>query len=68
MSRIGVMKHLGILADADLLVSRKQGRVRELYFNAAPIQMIYDRWTTEYASFWATKAMDLKYRIEGVKS
>ncbi len=66
MSRIGVMKHLKILVDAGLLISRKSGRVRELYFNAAPIQMIHDRWTTEYAEFWATKAMDFKYRMEGI--
>ena len=67
MSRIGVMKHLRLLEDAGLIVSRKTGRVRELYFNAAPIQLVYDRWTTEYAGFWASKAMDLKYQLEGVK-
>ena len=66
MSRIGVMKHLGVLETADLVVSRKSGRVRELYFNAVPIQLIYDRWTTEYSSFWAGRAMDLKYRLEGI--
>lgn len=66
MSRIGVMKHLNILVEANLVISRKSGRVRELFFNAAPIQMIHDRWTTEYAAFWATKAMDLKYQIEGI--
>lgn len=64
MSRIGVMKHLGILVDARLLVSRKQGRTRQLFFNAAPIQMIYDRWTDEYAAFWVTQAVDLKYKAE----
>lgn len=64
ISRIGVMKHLRILVDAQLIISRKEGRKRELYFNAAPIQMIYDRWTTEYSTFWATQAVDLKYRVE----
>ena len=64
MSRIGVMKHLQILVDAKLVISRKQGRTRELYFNAAPIQLIYDRWTDEYSSFWATQAVDLKYQAE----
>ncbi len=67
MSRIGVLKHLNVLEKAEMIVSRKKGRVRELYLNAAPIQLIYDRWTSEYAAFWASKAMDLKYRIEGVK-
>jgi DNA-binding transcriptional ArsR family regulator len=64
MSRIGVMKHLQILTDAKLVISRKQGRTRALYFNAVPIQMIYDRWTDEYSAFWATQAVDLKYKVE----
>ncbi len=66
MSRIGVMKHLGLLEAAGLVISRKPGRTRELYFNTGPIQAVYDRWTTEYASFWASQAMDLKYQIEGM--
>ncbi len=65
ISRIGVMKHLGVLVDAKLIISRKRGRTRELFFNAAAIQMIYDRWTTEYSAFWVTQAVDLKYRAEG---
>ncbi len=64
ISRIAVMKHLDVLESADLVVSRKQGRRRELFFNAVPIQMIYDRWTTEYSRFWASRALDLKYLLE----
>lgn len=64
ISRIGVMKHLQILVDAKLILSRKEGRKRVLYFNAAPIQLIYDRWTTEYSAFWASQAVDLKYLAE----
>ena len=67
MSRIGVMKHLKILVDSKLVVSRKHGRTRELYFNAAPIQMIYDRWTDDYSAYWATQAVDLKYKVENKK-
>jgi DNA-binding transcriptional ArsR family regulator len=65
ISRIGVMKHLNILVEAKLVISRKQGRSRQLFFNAAPIQMIYDRWTDEYSAFWATQAVDLKKQVEG---
>lgn len=64
ISRIAVMKHLDVLQNAQLIVSRKAGRRRELFFNAVPIQMIYDRWTTEYSRFWASKALDLKYLLE----
>src|SRR5262245_19969568 len=63
-SRIAVMKHLRVLEDAALVVSRREGRARRLYFNAVPIQMIYDRWTTEYGSLWARRLADLKYRVE----
>ena len=64
MSRIGVMKHLLVLEEAGLLVSRKSGRIRQLYFNIVPLQAIHDRWTTEYGEFWATRALDLKRRLE----
>lgn len=66
VSRIAVMKHLGVLEAADLVVSRKVGRMRQLYFNAVPLQVIHDRWTTDYAAFWAGRVMDLKYQLEGL--
>ncbi len=68
MSRIAVMKHLRILEAADLIVSEKKGRSRRLYFNAVPLQMIYDRWTTEYSVFWAERLTDIKYRIESKRT
>ena len=65
ISRIAVMKHLRVLVDANLVISRKKGRTRELFFNVAPIQMIHDRWSDQYSEFWATRMIDLKYKIEG---
>lgn len=64
MSRIAVMKHLKILEEAELISSEKEGRTRALYMNAVPIQMIYDRWTTEYSSLWSGRMTDLKYHVE----
>ncbi len=64
VSRIAVMKHLAVLEEANLLISRKDGRTRRLYFNAAPIQMIYDRWTTDYSAYWAGELTRLKYLSE----
>jgi len=64
MSRIAVMKHLRILVYAGLVISEKEGRSRKLYFNCVPIQMIYDRWTTEYSALWASSLTKLKYRVE----
>jgi predicted transcriptional regulator len=65
MSRIAVMKHLRQLEEAELILSRKEGRDRRLYHNAVPIQMIYDRWTTEYSALWAGRMTAIKYRVEG---
>ena len=64
VSRIAVMKHLAVLEEAGLVISEKKGRTRRLYFNAAPIQMIHERWTTEYSALWAGKLTAFKYRIE----
>ena len=64
VSRIAVMKHLAVLERASLLVSEKVGRTRKLYINTVPIQMIYDRWTSEYSALWAERLTKLKYRVE----
>ena len=63
-SRIAVMKHLGVLEGAGLIHSEKVGRERKLYFNTVPIQMIYDRWTTEYGRVWSGVLTRVKYKIE----
>ncbi|WP_197493349.1 ArsR/SmtB family transcription factor [Woeseia oceani] len=65
VSRIAVMKHLNILETAGLLISEKKGRHRCLYFNTVPIQMIHERWTSEFSSLWAGKLTAFKYRLEG---
>lgn len=62
--RIAVMHHLKQLEDSGLVVSLKEGRVRQLFHNPVPIQLIYDRWTTEYAGFWASKMADVQYAVE----
>ncbi len=64
VSRIAVMKHLAVLEEANLIVSEKDGRTRKLYFNAAPIQMIHDRWTTDYSAYWAGHLTRIKYLAE----
>ncbi|MCK5749637.1 MAG: helix-turn-helix transcriptional regulator, partial [Oricola sp.] len=64
VSRIAVMKHLAVLEEANLVISEKDGRTRRLCFNAAPIQMIHERWTTEYSAYWAGQMTRLKYLAE----
>jgi len=53
IGRIAVMKHLAVLEDANLVISEKVGRERLLWFNPVPIQMIDNRWTTEFSAYWA---------------
>lgn len=64
ISRIAVMKHLRVLEEAGLVVSRKEGRDRVLHFNPVPIQEIHDRWTTEFSRRWAEKLSRIKHRVE----
>ena len=66
-SRIAVLKHIKVLEDAGLIVRRrdeKDARTKRLHVNTAPIQMIYDRWTTEFSRVWAPRITQLKYAIE----
>ena len=68
VSRIMILKHLRVLEEAQLLILKKAGRKTELYFNSIPIQMIYDRWTSDYSAFWASELVDLKMLIESENS
>jgi DNA-binding transcriptional ArsR family regulator len=63
-SRVAILKHLKVISRADLIVSHKVGRERRLYFNVVPIQIIYDRWATEFSALWAGPIAQLKYRVE----
>ena len=49
MTRFGVMKHLNVLAQADLVVTEKIGRSKLHYLNPVPIRVIYERWISKYA-------------------
>jgi DNA-binding transcriptional ArsR family regulator len=64
VSRIAVMNHLAVLAQAGLVISVREGRSRRLYLNTVPIQGIYDRWTTEYSAHWAQHLTGIKYAAE----
>ncbi len=64
MTRFGVMKHLRVLEDANLVVSRRQGREKLHYLNPVPIRLVHDRWVSKYAEPWAARLSDLKKTIE----
>ncbi len=65
MSRIGVMKHLRVLEEAGLVVSRKVGRKRFHHLNPMPIRLIHDRWIDKYTERHVTALVDLKNALEG---
>ena len=63
MTRFGVMKHLRVLEEANLIVTRKSGRTKLHFLNPVPIQVIHDRWIGKYA--WRVSALtDLKNQLE----
>jgi uncharacterized protein YndB with AHSA1/START domain/DNA-binding transcriptional ArsR family regulator len=64
MTRFGVMKHLKLLEEAGLIVSRRRGREKLHYLNPVPIRLIHDRWVSKYAERWAATLSDLKHRLE----
>lgn len=64
MSRFGVMKHLKVLEDAGLVVTRKRGREKLHYLNPIPIRLIHDRWVSKYAAPWAAALTEMKQRLE----
>src|SRR5262245_47607027 len=64
MSRFGVMKHLRLLENAGLVVTRRVGREKLHFLNPVPIRLIYERWVNKYAARWAATLTGLKRQLE----
>jgi uncharacterized protein YndB with AHSA1/START domain len=64
MTRFGVMKHLRVLEDARLVVTKRRGREKLHFLNVVPIRLIHDRWVSKYAEPWAATLSDLKHTLE----
>src|ERR1700676_1322610 len=64
MTRFGVMKHLKLLEEAGLVVTRRRGREKLHFLNAIPIRLIHDRWVSKYTEPWVSALTDLKHRLE----
>src|ERR1700757_1682042 len=64
MTRFGVMKHLKVLEDAGLVVTRRRGREKLHFLNPVPIRLIHDRWVSKYAEPWAAALSELKENLE----
>ena len=64
MSRFGVMKHLRVLEEAGLVVSRRRGREKLHFLNPVPIRLIHDRWIDKYTEPRVSALAGLKTRLE----
>ena len=64
MTRFGVMKHLRILEDAGLVVTRRSGREKLHFLNPMPIRLIHDRWIDKYTERHVSALADLKTTLE----
>src|SRR6202140_4477206 len=64
MTRFGVMKHLRVLEEAGLVITRRRGREKLHFLNAVPIRLIHDRWIDKYTEPWAATLTGLKKNLE----
>src|SRR5205085_565912 len=64
MTRFGVMKHLRVLEEANLVTAKRRGREKLHFLNPVPIQLVHDRWVSKYAEPWAAPLSELKTRLE----
>jgi uncharacterized protein YndB with AHSA1/START domain len=64
MTRIGVAKHLQLLEEARLVVTRRRGREKLHFLNPVPIRLIHDRWVSKYTELWAAGLVSLKEELE----
>ncbi len=67
MTRIGVMKHLRLLEEAGLVVTRRSGREKLHFLNPVPIRLIHDRWIDKYTEHHASALANLKTNLEAQK-
>jgi uncharacterized protein YndB with AHSA1/START domain len=64
MTRFGVMKHLKLLEEAGLVVTRRRGREKLHFLNPVPIRLVHDRWVSKYAEPWVAGLSEIKQRLE----
>jgi DNA-binding transcriptional ArsR family regulator len=63
MTRFGVMKHLSVLAEANLVATARQGRTKRHYLNPVPIEQVANRWISKYAARFAAALVALDDQV-----
>jgi DNA-binding transcriptional ArsR family regulator len=64
ISRVAVMRHLEVLAEAELVTSRKRGRERWHYLNAVPLERLHQRWAGPVETSFASGLLRLQEQVE----
>lgn len=64
MTRQAVTKHLALLEEANLVVTKKQGREKLHYLNPIPINEIYMRWIGKFEKERISALHTLKQALE----
>ncbi len=64
MTRFGVMKHLRVLEEAGLIITRRSGREKLHFLNPVPIRQIHDRWIDKYTERQVSALIELKAELE----
>jgi DNA-binding transcriptional ArsR family regulator len=64
LTRFGVMKHLEVLREADLVQTREEGRQRVNSLNVLPTRQIYERWVTPFQELWSSYLLGIKQKAE----
>ncbi len=65
LSRFGVMKHLDVLREAQLVRTEEVGRQRLNSLNVTPLRQIYERWVTPFEDLWSSQLLRIKEKVEG---
>lgn len=64
MTRFGVSKHLRVLENAGLVITRRSGREKLHFLNPVPIRSIHDRWIDKFTERRVAALTDLKNQLE----
>jgi len=68
LSRFGVMKHLDVLREANLVETREDGRQRVNSLNVVPIRQIYERWVGKFEELWSSHLLRIKEIAESTSN
>jgi len=64
MTRFGVMSHLKVLVEAELVIPSQEGRTRWNHLNPVPVRRIYDRWVRPIADAPAAELLGLERAVQ----